>query len=182
MIIGITGHTSGIGKGLFDFYNQRGYHTVLGFSRTNGFDLSTDDAINKVATVVASRCDVFFNNAYADMAQVKLMYKIHAVWEHMADKTHVVIGSRAADAMHRKPQYYAITKAAIDDAAQQLQISARYRLINVRPSWTRTPMGLMRRDENDIFIEVKPFVQFIDSLVANKNFRIANVSIDPNVA
>lgn len=177
MQIVITGHTSGIGKGLYDFYRDRG-HTVVGFSRSNGYDLSTEEAINKVAANVVKNCDVFFNNAYADMAQVKLMYKIHPFWESQPDKKHVVIGSRASDFLHNKPQYYAVAKGAVDNAVEQLRPLSKYHLINIKPSWVKTPMLPTRFTENDPTISVDSLVGFIDYIVTNKSMRIVNVTID----
>jgi len=178
MIIGITGHTSGIGKGLYDFYRDRG-HTVTGFSRSNGYDLSTEEAINKVATYAVKNCDVFFNNAYADMAQVKLMYKIHPFWENNSDKTHVVVGSRAGDFLHNKPQYYAVAKSAIDDAAEQLRPLGKYHLVNIKPSWVNTPMLPTRFTEKDPTISVDDLVDLINVIVTHKSMRVVNATIEP---
>jgi hypothetical protein len=69
MKIAITGHTSGIGKGMYDhFLNQN--HEVFGLSRSNGYDISKniEDIIK-----VSSGCDLFINNAYSGDSQLKLL-------------------------------------------------------------------------------------------------------------
>lgn len=59
MKIGITGHTCGLGKSLFDYYQSLG-HECIGFSRSNGYDINLkfDDIVNE-----AKHCDLFINNA-----------------------------------------------------------------------------------------------------------------------
>ena len=37
--VAITGHTSGIGKGLYDYFSSKGAR-VKGFSKDTGFDIS----------------------------------------------------------------------------------------------------------------------------------------------
>jgi NAD(P)-dependent dehydrogenase (short-subunit alcohol dehydrogenase family) len=67
----ITGHTSGIGKSMYDFF--RNSHNVVGMSRSNGFDISDPHSI---VNQLEYDC-VFINNAYApNIAQSKLLETI----------------------------------------------------------------------------------------------------------
>jgi hypothetical protein len=67
MKIVITGHTSGIGKALYNYYSAE--HEVIGFSRSNGYNLP--DSLSDV--IEGSKgCDLFINNCYADGVQVDL--------------------------------------------------------------------------------------------------------------
>ena len=69
MKIAITGHTSGIGKGMYDhFLNQN--HEVFGLSRSNGFDISKNI---KEIVEISEECDLFINNAYSGDSQLKLL-------------------------------------------------------------------------------------------------------------
>jgi hypothetical protein len=69
MKIAITGHTSGIGKGMYDhFLNQN--HEVFGLSRSNGFDISKN---TKEIVEISEECDLFINNAYSGDSQLKLL-------------------------------------------------------------------------------------------------------------
>ena len=69
MKIAITGHTSGIGKGMYDhFLNQN--HEVFGLSRSNGFDISKNI---KEIVEISKECDLFINNAYSGDSQLKLL-------------------------------------------------------------------------------------------------------------
>jgi hypothetical protein len=64
MNIAITGHTSGLGKSLFEHFNKD--HECIGFSRSNGYNITKTyhDILEQLADV-----DVFFNNAWADQTQ-----------------------------------------------------------------------------------------------------------------
>jgi len=72
MKICITGHTKGIGKFLYNKLSEKN-HTVLGFSRSNGFDL--DYHIHRVITE-SKGCDLFINNASAGDAQIILLQEL----------------------------------------------------------------------------------------------------------
>jgi len=73
MKIVITGHTKGIGQGLYNYYNNIN-NIVIGFSRSNGFDIndleSQDAIINET-----QNADIFINNAYFNDAQNALTDK-----------------------------------------------------------------------------------------------------------
>lgn len=74
--IAITGHTSGIGKGLFDYFTAIGC-AVKGFSKDTGFDIS--NKLNQDLIISHTKdCDLFINNAYYYYAQVELM----KLWQH----------------------------------------------------------------------------------------------------
>lgn len=66
MKIGITGHTAGIGKALYESLSHS--HTVIGFSRSNGYNLSD---VKKIVND-ASDCDVLINNAHGLGEQAQL--------------------------------------------------------------------------------------------------------------
>jgi NADP-dependent 3-hydroxy acid dehydrogenase YdfG len=86
--IAITGHTSGIGKGLHDYFVKLG-HNVKGFSLDNGFDISKKENIEQIIKLTKD-CDLFFNNAYSGYSQVELM----KLWQqqHWHD-THFIIST-----------------------------------------------------------------------------------------
>ena len=73
MKIALTGHTSGIGKALYDILSQE--HEVVCFSRSNGYDIKYDITIEKIVQGSLD-CDVFINNAYYSLAQVYILNKL----------------------------------------------------------------------------------------------------------
>jgi len=95
MKIAITGHTKGIGKGLFDYLVSNN-HEVIGFSRSNGFDI----AIDKDKIIEQSKdCDMFINNAQSKNHQTVLFNNIFKLWQNER-KTIVNIGSKVKYQMH----------------------------------------------------------------------------------
>ena len=73
MKIALTGHTSGIGKALYDILSKD--HEVVCFSRSNGYNIQ-DDKIKELIVQESLQCDVFINNAYYEMAQVDILNKL----------------------------------------------------------------------------------------------------------
>lgn len=87
MKVAITGHTKGLGLACAKLFEKHG-HTIVGLSRSNGFDLKNTEQI--IATV--SGCDVFINNAYHDDYQAALLNDLFHIWAN-TDKTIITIGS-----------------------------------------------------------------------------------------
>ena len=91
MKIAITGHTQGIGKAVYELLSKE--HEVLGFSRSNGYDITnTEQRQNLISSV--ETCDVFINNAYAIRYQTELLKVFCKKWKDAADKFIIHIGSK----------------------------------------------------------------------------------------
>lgn len=75
MKIGITGHSDFLGKGLFDFLSKN--HEVIGFSRSNGYDLKNYE---KILDDVKDM-DVFINNTYHPEYQQKIFEELFDKWK-----------------------------------------------------------------------------------------------------
>jgi NAD(P)-dependent dehydrogenase (short-subunit alcohol dehydrogenase family) len=86
MKIAITGHTSGIGLALANILQQD--HTIVGLSRSNGYDI--EDVFGIVHA--ANDCDVFINNAYCEYQQALLLQELYFKWED-TDNQIINIGS-----------------------------------------------------------------------------------------
>jgi len=91
--IAITGHTSGIGLGLFNLVKEN--KKVLGFSRSNGYDIQYNETIDKILEETKD-VEVFVNNAYYQTQQSiisKKWFELHK------DRNHLIINisSIAAD-------------------------------------------------------------------------------------
>jgi hypothetical protein len=69
----ITGHTSGIGKAIYDKFTEISCREIVGMSRSNGYDLEKD--FNKIVEE-ASGAEIFINNAYRDRQQLKLLHAL----------------------------------------------------------------------------------------------------------
>lgn len=133
-MISITGHTSGLGKALFDRYHP----SAIGFSRANGYDISDADS-RKLIAAGSSDCLVFVNNAHCGFHQIDMLYEMHAAWQDL-DRLIVNISSNSGDGIKPFPHRYAVQKSALDKASQQLsRLSSPCRVINIRPGYMDTP-------------------------------------------
>lgn len=105
----VIGHTSGIGRGLYNALPREGY-TVLGMSRSNGFDLSKDLCLI-LDTIVSNQVDIVYNVAYSGTGQSELVLALYQIG--YTGKV-VSIGSVSADrtdAITPQQMRYAADKA-----------------------------------------------------------------------
>lgn len=84
----VTGHTSGIGKALYEHFQSKGWE-VIGMSRSNGYNIVTNQ---QQIISEATGCDLFINCAYENTAQEELLIALHNKVGRM-----IVVGSVAAD-------------------------------------------------------------------------------------
>lgn len=84
----VTGHTSGIGKIIYEHFLSKNW-TVIGMSRSNGYDITKDQ--DKIVSE-STDCDIFVNCAYDGDSQLQLLNKLHNKVKNI-----IVIGSVAAD-------------------------------------------------------------------------------------
>lgn len=84
--VAVTGHTTGIGKGLYDYFASKGC-TVHGFSKSNGYDISCNDDVIEIIEQTKD-CELFINNAYYDNQQAVIALQWHTVHQ---DKEHYII-------------------------------------------------------------------------------------------
>lgn len=119
MKIALTGHTSGFGKSMYDYATLHGID-VLGFSRSNGFNI-TDNRARKLIINSSVDCDVFINNAYDRYGQLDILYELYEEWKN-SKKLIVTVGSIASNAAEwrLKPCLYSTVKKALDVATYQL--------------------------------------------------------------
>lgn len=68
----ITGHTSGTGQALYNYFQQLGWN-VVGMSRSNGYDITKDQ--DKIVQD-AQDCDLFINNASYGTSQLDLLTRL----------------------------------------------------------------------------------------------------------
>ncbi len=137
MKVAITGHTKGIGKAIANLYYS---DEVLGFSRSNGYDISVPGNITLILAKSA-KCDIFVNNAYHDFAQCELLEGMFEQWKHDPSKTIVNIISRARYGSG-KAKFYGQTKMELYSKAKSLMFDPekRCRIININPGYVKTDM------------------------------------------
>lgn len=136
--IGITGHSKGIGKALADGLSEAG-HDVMGFSRSNGFDIINYDQIAQAV----EDSDVFINNAWSDYYQVDLLNAVFNKWRDDESKTIVNISSLAKyTGLSDNLSIYTATKAALSHQALKLMFKTnrKCKIININPGYVDTEM------------------------------------------
>lgn len=87
----ITGHTSGIGKRLYEKLSPN----VIGFSRSTGYDIINPSDRYRIIQE-SQHCDVFINNAPAEFGQTLLFLELFKSWKNQ-NKTIINVGSRIAE-------------------------------------------------------------------------------------
>jgi len=136
MKIVITGHTSGIGKALYDLMTEQG-HTVVGLSRSNGFDLSKN-----IDMFLLKDWDIYINNAQYEFKQTELLYKLFEENKNR-DCQIINIGSVSSDNAGYRDYVneYSVYKTALETACSQLQFcDPDCKIILIKPGRTDTPL------------------------------------------
>lgn len=137
MKIAITGHTNGVGKAIADLYPS-----CLGFSRSNGYDISKPKDVKLIIeNTIAMECDVFINNAYDGLAQVTLFESLLDLWRLDSTKTIVNINSRTIYNGPNQKQYTTDKKVLRSSAVNAIRdIDRKCRVININPGYVKTDM------------------------------------------
>lgn len=138
----LTGHTSGIGKSLFEKFTNELYD-VVGFSRKTGHDIGDENIIKNILKETTN-CDIFINNAWHPEGQLKLLKELTNIWED-TEKKIINISSNIKvfpDSFFRTPLLlkYKTSKKEIDDFINSY--SGNVKIMNVLPGLTRTNFKL----------------------------------------
>lgn len=138
MKVAITGHTKGIGSSLYEVFKNNG-HEVIGFSRSNGFDISSN--IEQILSL-SNDADIFINNAYHPTAQLLLLEKITESWNGL-DKIIVNISSKITyytGPGHTMFVEYISAKNKQNNFVKSRITNACPRILNVIPGFVDTDM------------------------------------------
>lgn len=158
MKIAITGHTSGLGEAL-----RRRWPESIVFSKSNGYDIEDPSCRNQIINE-ASSCEVFINCAHSGMGQVQLLYEIAASWSK-TDRLIINISSNSSDGIKPFPHIYAVEKAALDKASQQLSLLPdSCRIVNVKPGYIDVPR--VSHITSDPKIPLDQMVDLISDLIS----------------
>ena len=167
MIIGITGHTSGIGKTIFEMYPNS-----IGFSRSNGFDLKYN--IDSIVEACKD-CDVVIYNAHDGFEQVNFLYELTKSLSNLIKI--INISSNSSDGIKNRRQIYSVEKAALDKASEQL-FYLGYNVTNLRIGLTDTPRVNMPEWEDKEKMEPEYVVRLIDWII-KQPYRVKEICVQP---
>jgi NAD(P)-dependent dehydrogenase (short-subunit alcohol dehydrogenase family) len=174
MKIIVTGHTRGLGKGIYDYFSKD--NEVVGFSKSNGFDI-TDSGCRTQIVNASKDADIFVNNAHAngDSAQLHLLKDIYELWKHQ-DKIIINVGSIRStfvDSSYKFQEYFQVKKE-LDLFCTQNQHKSRYPyIINLRPGLIDTDRT---RNEQGKKMNVQDVIVVLDFILKNKDtFMILDI-------
>lgn len=176
MKIAITGHTRGLGAAIV---RQLSYgHNVLGFSKSNGFDITLIDDRKRIIKD-ADDCHVFINNAHSGYAQVELLYDLWDVWKDR-DKLIVNIGSNTTDGIKSHPHKYVAEKIALEKANEQLaNLNKSCKVSIYRFGWIGTER-IMNNYNPSVYIKPDDAASFIvNTLMQSYNYRLVTATLLP---
>ena len=171
MKVAITGDSYGIGAALRYRFEIQG-HEVIGFSRTNGYDISNADDRQRIINE-SQDCDLFINNAYSTYSQCDLLFEL---WESWKNQPKRIINISSSIVMRWQHDFrdikYRNAKVALEDACEFLWNKSEWPAIMVvRPCLTDTPAAKLNAKPG----KVNPF-DFADHLYKNitddLNFRV----------
>ncbi len=149
MKIAITGHSRGIGKACYDVLSKE--HDVIGFSRSNGFNIT--EPLKILSASIG--CDVFINNAYImdTKDQINLFNMFFKEWKDDPNKFIVNIGSKSKyypynpnmpnlTANFRSGKGYNDNKTDLAEVTydKQLFTPKKCRITTINPGYTNTDL------------------------------------------
>ena len=137
MKIALTGHTRGIGKEIYQYFENENFN-CLGFSRSNGFDISNSEKRKQIAEL-SKDCDIFVNNAYCnfDDSQLEMLKEMTNIF-HNQKKIIINVSTRATIFNYENQQLnlYKESKKKLDQFCEK-QIRNPW-IINLKPGLVDT--------------------------------------------
>ena len=155
MIMGITGHTRGLGLELFNYFKIKN-----GFSRSNNYDISNP---NKIVND-ALNYDVFINNAFDwnnGFAQTELL---QTFYKHNYKGLIINIASSIETVVRDKVRPYDIYKRSLIDCSKQLYYLG-FKTSVISPGAIDTGLG---KDFSGSKLNTKSIVNCINLIIKEK--------------
>jgi len=174
MVVGITGHTSGIGGALAEYFTNNG-DVVLGWSRSSGHDISVPESRIRIVQA-AQTCDLVINNAYHDGSNSQFQLLVE-LWAALRGKSKILlnIGSRIGDHRFLEPTEYREHKTVQDNFCRDR--TGLPLICNIRPGRINTDRIKHLGGKKMSTESVVDVVKFI---LTNKNkFWTNSVTISP---
>jgi len=175
MKIAITGHTSGVGLALKEYFESNG-HQVLGFSRKSGYNIANAEQRQRIA-VESVDCDIFVNNAYNnfDDSQLRMLELIYTQWQNQG-KLIFNMSSRITDfavSGHFLTKKYQDTKRKLDDYCTGKVRDPQ--IVNLKLGAMDTPrLRLMQAPK----MHVSNAVTVVDFVMKNRgNFKVSTITV-----
>lgn len=178
MKIAITGHTKGIGLALANIFKQNG-HDVLGFSRSNGYDISQ----NRQAIIDASKdADVFINNAYHPTGQTLMLQDIlneQKLIVNISSKSIMYPTDHPNKLIQDFQEEYKAAKLAQQEIIRPLLADRTYNILNVIPGMVDAGYTKIV-SPNRVKISAEDLAELIYNLIVMRDkMYVQEIVIDP---
>lgn len=174
--VGITGHTSGIGKEIYDFCMFRGYE-VYGYSRANGFNMAENEANDIINDILRKDLDYVFNNAWFPRLQSKILKVLHTQWRDREGKYIINTGSGSIYQPNLTGEIYEYDKKELRDycleAGSKWPYDNKCKIFNVSMGWVNTALV----EENENFIDPYDAALIMVNLMEDKPYIIPEIVV-----
>ena len=179
MRIFISGHTSGIGKYLYDNLDGE----IIGASRSNG------KPITEISKWFDESCDLFINNAYDDSnstAQSESLKYVYSKWKNDSSKMIISIGSIAPDFEdYDKPSWYNDSAKRYTEGKKMLdKTNYKYymkydevRCTIIRPGYVDTPRISSLPVKKSNMLPVDSILKVVNFII-NFDGRIREITLE----
>ena len=132
MKIALTGHSNGLGQALFELLSQK--HEIVGFSRSNGYDIKSPFDRKKIIKE-SKDCDIFINLVHNYYHQTDLLLELHKSWKGL-QKYIINIGTSAIDDEKfglgdYEMSEYKVQKTTLVDMITTLKTSFQYPILKL---------------------------------------------------
>lgn len=160
MKIAIIGHTHGIGKELYNYYNISNEHTVSGYSRSNGFNIEHDQ--EKLIEEIKDT-DLLIIVAHSGSAQEDLLVKLNKIVPNI-----IIFGSASTTYSHILYQKEKVCLEKTFDKLVTMVDSSN--LLLLKPSFIENSKNV-NRIVSDFTINSTEIISAIDFWLDNKNIN-----------
>lgn len=146
----VTGHTSGLGKAIYNFYSQ--HHRVIGVSTSNGYDLRDWSVMQKVVDITANY-DLIFSNAKPDFFQTEFLYELaksNNFYSKVVSIGSMIINTDVGSNFDIGINLYKTQKLALQNAHKQITARcAEFKSVLIHPAHLYDTDGTVYRNIDD---------------------------------
>ncbi len=156
----ITGHTTGLGKALYNYFQTLGWE-VVGISRQTGYDLRAD--LTPIVDII-NNADLFINNANVDRAQLELLNLVNP------NIKQIVLGSVAGEFHDQLSSDYSKHKFDLANRCKELSLLPSTKILHIQVSMLEDAVN------SDVLISYNEVIDVIEFWLRNPRFT--NISFE----
>jgi len=156
----ITGHTTGLGKALYNHFQTLGWE-VVGISRQTGYDLRGN--LKPIVDIINSS-DLFINNANVDRAQLELLNLVNP------NVKQIILGSVAGEFHNQLLSEYSKHKFDLANRCKELSLLPNTKLLHIQISMLEDAVN------GDVLISYNEVIDVVEFWLRNPRFT--NISFE----